>query len=209
VSRSLRRVVTSLIDDDVLVLTIPVPPAVTGMARGLYVLTQERLQILLEAVPAMAFSMGVIGEGQEVASDSRGIILQTVIDQLRINRPGTQFLFSSPTVSNPVVFEHMFDLTSVDRVEEFEAPVAQNLIFLDTDPNMRDEVGVRARIGDQDETLGTVTLDHELSDKRQTLAYLSWHFGRNDQNLVYVGSPAACETVANMISELIVEESGS
>jgi DEAD/DEAH box helicase len=203
VSRSLRRVVASLTDNDILVLTIPVPPSQTGMTRGLYVLTQERLQILFEAAPTIAFSMVVVDEAQTVSSDSRGIILQTVIDQLRRNSPEAQFLFSSPGVSNPQVFELMFDLSGVERVQEFETPVAQNVIFLDSDPTVRDEVKVRARIRDRIEPIGSVKLDDELTDQRQTLAYLSWHFGREDQNLVYVGSPAACEVVANMISDLI------
>jgi hypothetical protein len=41
-----------------------------------------------------------------------------------------------------------------------------------------------------------------LLEPKQSLAYLSWYFGRDDQNLVYVGSQAACEEVAAMIADL-------
>jgi replicative superfamily II helicase len=206
VSRSIRRVISEITEEDILVLAIPVPPSRTGMAKGIYVLTQERLQILLESAPTIAFSMVVIDEAQMVASEDRGILLQTVIDRLRINSPHAQFLFSSPGVSNPQVFEMMFDLSGVERVVEYESPVTQNMILLDTSSRTPDEVTIRARIVDQVESIGTAELGTELTTPPQTLAYLSWHFGQNDQNLVYVGSPAACEVVANMISDLIAQD---
>jgi hypothetical protein len=202
VSTSLKGLVRSLTEDEVPVLTIPLPPKTNSITRALYVLTQERLQILLETEPKTAFSLVIVDEAQTVAADSRGIILQTVIDQLRENSSKTQFLFSSPTASNPTVFEFLFDLAHVERVDEFEMPVAQNLIFLDTDRVRHDQVTVHARIQTQNERIGTVQVATSLLDMKQSLAYLSWHFGRDDQNLVYVGSPAACEDVAAMIADL-------
>lgn len=202
VSSSLKGLVRSLTKENVPVLTIPLPPKANGILRGLYVLTQERLQILLETEPRTMFSMVVVDEAQTVSADSRGIILQTVIDQLRETSPNTQFLFSSPTASNPAVFEFLFDLTAVEQVDEYETPVAQNLVFLDTDLVQRDQVTVHARIRERKERLGTVVVGTSLLEPKQKLAYLSWHFGRDDQNLVYAGSPAACEDVAAMIADL-------
>ena len=202
VSTALKALVRSLTKDDIPVLTIPLPPKANKITRGLYVLTQERLQILLETEPKTEFSLVVVDEAQTVSSDSRGIILQTVIDQLRANGDKTQFLFSTPTASNPSIFEYLFDLTGVERVDEFETPVAQNLVFLDTDLVKRDQVTVHARIREKKELLGTVAVGTSLFDPKQSLAYLSWYFGREDQNLVYAGSPAACEDVAAMIADL-------
>jgi len=202
VSASLRSIGRELTGEAIPVLTIPVSPADAAIRSGLYVLTQERLQILLEVAPAMKFGMVVVDEAQTVASDSRGVILQTVIDHLRLASEETQFLFSTPTVSNPTVFDGLFGFAATEQIDEVESPVAQNLIFLDTDPVIRDVVNISARIADVREQLGSAQIGIELLRPPQTLAALSWHFGREDQSLVYVGSQAASEEVAGMISQL-------
>jgi superfamily II DNA/RNA helicase len=202
VSVSLRAIGRELTGEEFPVLTIPQSPEEAGIDSGLYVLTQERLQILIEVAPTISFSMVVVDEAQTVAADSRGIILQTVIDQLRRSNPETQFLFSSPTVANPQVFDGLFGLVQTEKIDEAESPVAQNLIFLDTDPTIPDLVHVEARILSQREPIGPAQVPIELLAPAQTLAALSWHFGREDQSLVYVGSQAASEEVASMISQL-------
>ncbi len=202
VSASLRAIGRELTGDDIAVLTIPLSPTEAGFHSGIYVLTQERLQILMEAAPTMAFSMVVVDEAQTVAADSRGVILQTVIDQLRRVSSETQFLFSTPTVSNPTVFDGLFGFAATEQIDEVESPVAQNLIFLDGDAVVLDLVRIGARISDVREALGSVRIGIDLLQPAQTLATMSWHFGREDQSLVYVGSQAASEEVAGMISQL-------
>ena len=202
VSTSLRRIGRQLTGREFSIMTIPQSPAEGGIKSGIYVLTQERLQILFETVPDVSFSLVVVDEAQTVASDSRGIILQTVLDRLRQSNPETQFLFSSPTVANPDVFSSLFGIALAEQIDEVESPVAQNLIFLNVDPTIRTLVHIEARLLDRRETIGSTRVGIELLAPAQRLAALSWHFGREDQNLVYVGSQAASEEVAGMISEL-------
>jgi hypothetical protein len=197
----MREITRELSGQEATVLTIPQTPADASIESGIYVLTQERLQILLELAPNLKFSLVVVDEAQTLAGDSRGIILQTVIDELRRRAPDTQFLFSAPSAANPEVFEGLFGISGTAPIEEEESPVAQNLIFLDTDTTILDLVHVHARIRDQREALGTTRIGIQLLQPAQTLATLGWHFGRDDQNLVYVGSQAASEDVASMISQ--------
>jgi replicative superfamily II helicase len=203
VSVAIRGFLDELGGKDIPVLTIPQTPEDTRMESGIYVLTQERLQILLETDPAIRFSLVVVDEAQTMASDSRGVILQTVIDQLRERLPETQFLFSSPPVSNPDLFGSMFGLGGVPPpIEELETPVAQNIIYLTTSDTNRDQVKIEAVIANERIAIGTARTGVEMLQRPQTLATLSWYFGREDQSLVYVGSQAAAEEVASFIAQL-------
>jgi hypothetical protein len=206
VSAAVRDILDELGGRDVPVLTIPQAPTDAGMASGIYVLTQERLQILLETAPTIDFSLVVVDEAQTMAADSRGIILQTVIDLLRERHPETQFLFSSPPVANPDLFSSMFGLNGSPPIEETETPVAQNLIYLSTDKTIHDVVNVEAIIANERVTLGTARTGIEMFQRPQTLAAMSWYFGREDQNLVYVGSQAAAEGVASFIAQFRAPE---
>jgi DEAD/DEAH box helicase len=149
VSVAIHDVLDELGARDVPVLTIPQTPTDAGMESGIYVLTQERLQILLEAAPDIRFSLVVVDEAQTMAAESRGIILQTVIDQLRAGHPETQFLFSSPPVTNPDLFGTMFGLSGTTPIEENETPVAQNLIYLSTDNTVLDLVKVEGVVANE------------------------------------------------------------
>ncbi len=200
VSTALRGIAHELTGAEPQVVTVPVGPEDAGMRSGIYVLTQERLQILLELAPSIRFGMVVVDEAQTIASDSRGIILHTVIDRLSAAGP-TQFLFSSPTAANPQVFAGLFGLEGAQQIDEAESPVAQNLVFLDADTTFRRLVRIEAWIRGTREAVGTAFVGMDLLQAPQTLAALSWHFGREDQNLVYVGSQAAAEDVASMISQ--------
>jgi hypothetical protein len=206
VSVAIRDFLDELGGRDVPVLTIPQAPADTGMESGIYVLTQERLQILLEVAPAIRFSLVVVDEAQTMSSGSRGIILQTVIDQLRERLPEAQFLFSSPPVANPDLFGTVFGLRGTTTLEENETPVAQNIIYLTTSDTIRDQVKIEAVIANDRIALGTARTGVEMLQRPQTLAALSWYFGREDQNLVYVGSQAAAEDVASLIAQFRAPE---
>lgn len=209
VSAAIRNFLDELGGNEVPVFTVPQapqPPTKTGTNAFIYILTQERLQILLEAAPEIHFSLVVVDEAQTISSSSRGIILQTVIDRLRESHPGTQFLFSSPPVANSELFSSMFGLKRTTPIEENETPVAQNIVYLTTNDTIRDLVEIDAVIANERVALGKVKTGIEMLMRPQTLAALSWFFGRKDQNLIYVGSQAAAEDVASLIAQFRAPE---
>ncbi|MBW3569498.1 MAG: DEAD/DEAH box helicase [Gemmatimonadetes bacterium] len=187
------------------VSTIPIPPSDLGKASGVYILTQERLHILLESGADVPFRIVVVDEAQMVGEGARGVILQTVIERLRTNAPEAQMFFGSPQTANPAIFGRLFDLPALEIVTELESPVAQNLIFLDTDPLLINQVAVSAIIGSRQERLGTIVMDQGLYDRDQTLAYLSWVFGRDEKSLVYARGQANCEDIADKLVQLAKE----
>ncbi len=200
VSASLSELVKELGGDNIAVATIPAAPDVLGKTSGIYVLTQERLQMLLEAEASIDFRLAIIDEAQMVAEGARGVILQSVVERLRARVPSIQLLFGSPQTNNPQVFQHLFDIEEAEVIREQESPVAQNLIFIDRSTNRTHEVVVSVLIGNERKTLGRVVLERLLGQSDKALAHISWIFGRSEKSLVYAGGPARCEKIA---SELI------
>jgi DEAD/DEAH box helicase len=207
VSSNLIELIRRLEVTDLSVITIPVVPSELGASAGIYVLTQERLQILLEAGEAITFRLAIIDEAQMVAEGARGVILQSVVERLRAGSPNLQFLFGSPQTRNPGAFKDIFRFAKFETVSESESPVAQNLVFVDTDPIRTDQVTVSGLINNEKRILGTVVLERALHDPEQTLAYLSWTFGANEKSLVYAGGQARCESIANKLLQLAHESS--
>lgn len=185
------------------VVTIPIPPSQIGVDQGLYVLTQERLQTLFESGEEINFEVAVIDEAQGIADGARGVVLQTVIEQLRRRSPNIQLLFGSPQTRNPEIFQEMFNLERLTTMKELESPVAQSLILASTDTRRRNIVKLAALVDSTQFNIGEVDAGINLSPGQpQALATIAWTLGRNQRNLVYAGGPAACEELADMLSQL-------
>jgi len=185
------------------VFTIPVSPVDLNASAGIYVLTQERLQLLLEAAPSLTFSLVIVDEAQLVADGGRGVILEVVVAKLRSRLSEIQFLFGSPQTKNPEVFQSIFGLPSLTVIQEFETPVAQNLIFVDTDSIMLNEITISALLNNTKIELSKLNFPLALYDDDQRLASISWHLGKNQKNIVYAGGQARCEIVANQLVQLV------
>lgn len=184
------------------VFTIPVPPTEMNAQEGIFVLTQERLQLLLEADPKVAFALAIVDEAQILADGGRGVILEVVIEKLKERRPGIQFLFGSPQTKNPAVFQTTFALPKLNVVEEKETPVAQNFIFVDTDPISLDDIGLFIQLDGNRRRVSRMKLPTSLYDANQKLSNISWYIGRGQKSLVYAGGQARCEVIANQLAQL-------
>ena len=182
--------------------TIPLPPAELRSKKVLYVLTQERLQILKESKKDIYFDLVIVDESQMLSEDSRGIVLQTVVEKILSTSPKTQIMFAVPLAKNPDIFPRYFKLSDARTINEQRCPVAQNLVFLDVDDIRPDEITLKALINGKFKELGHKDLAVELYDPKSTLAYLSWEFGKGNKNIVYAGGQALCEDIASKITEL-------
>jgi superfamily II DNA/RNA helicase len=202
ISASILRLIKELNSDNLAVSTIPITPHELDKSSGVYILTQERLQMLLEAENHINFQLVIIDEAQMVSEDARGVILQSVIERVHSITPDIQFLFGSPQTHNPEIFRDLFDLENAELVTERESPVAQNLIFIDRVSRHPREVVISAYIGSERSTLGRLEFEQALRGNDDTFAYLSWIFGRNEKSLVYAGGPARCEKLANKLVQL-------
>lgn len=191
---------TKLLANDILISTIPQPPSELGMMKGVFILTQERTHALLEADRTLKFDIVVVDEAQTIGTGARGILLQVVMEELLRRNPRSRFFFGSPFSRNPEHFNYLFD-SPLTNVKEVASPVSQNLICADVDPQHPSRLHLSLCSEEGTMPLTTLTLDRELRGDEPTFAYISFLFGKNSKNLVYSGSPAKCEDVADKLRQ--------
>ncbi|MBL7688387.1 MAG: DEAD/DEAH box helicase [Bdellovibrionaceae bacterium] len=195
---------------DFSILSTPASPADLGVPGGLFVLTQERLQTLLEADPALLFRMVVVDEAQMISDSDRGILLQTAIEKVRSRSASTRCLFGCPFIRNPELFRHVFReaIASANFIDEDYSPVSQNVVFLATDSSARQSVKFSTFISGGELFVGSRHFSSEpsfdLSDANNRLAFLAWKVGGTDPSIIYAGGPARCEDIAATLADLKV-----
>jgi hypothetical protein len=101
--------------------------------KKVFVLTQERLQEML-ANNELSFKVDlvVVDEAQQIAYDSRGIVIEDAVMELLRKDPSIQKVFVSPYVSNLDKFAKVFSLES-NRFQTpltRRSPVAQNFFMV-------------------------------------------------------------------------------
>lgn len=209
VSSSIDGIISNLGETKAITLTIPIPTSEVYADKIIYVLTQERLQLLMETEIDDSFDLLIVDESQIIADESRGIVLQTVVEKVLGNWPDIQVMFASPSTENPEILPVTFEIETVVTINERECPVAQNLILLDITDERPNEVDISAVPHEGEKrTLGTVQIPVSLYRQDDMLAYLTWAFGKDEKNLVYASTPSNCETVASKIGQLIGSRGG-
>lgn len=193
--------------EDIEILTVPLfePDAGKRASRTLYVLTQERFQILLDSHPTLSVDILVIDEAQMIGDDSRGVILHTVIDRILRTNLKAHVHFGSPNTKNPEIFPRLFQIADPVVVQSRESPVVQNLIVLRTDAIFRNRVTAGHILNDKERLIGTVNLEAEMVGFEQTLARIAHHFSFGNASLVYANGPAECEQIASLLISITME----
>jgi superfamily II DNA/RNA helicase len=99
----------------------------------LFVLTPERFLSYLSQSNNPKISYLFIDEAHKLAAekDARSITAYSAISRALRQNPNLNLYFSSPNVSNPEVFLKLFKKDQTFQYKTIEAPVAQNLFFID------------------------------------------------------------------------------
>jgi superfamily II DNA/RNA helicase len=116
---------------------VPVRSAPFGLSKeevpqgAVYVLTQERLMTLLSSDSQAWISTLIVDEAHNVQDDSRGVILQTVIERVAKRFPNAEIHFASPLSKNPELLLHIIGRPSdQSTMVEAQSPVSQNVILV-------------------------------------------------------------------------------
>ena len=200
----LRELIQSLKIPAEIIHVTEVPKDYSDIDRSIiYVLTQERAQLLLAANAAI--NLTIVDEAQNIADGARGVILQTVIEKIVECNDNAQFIFAMPFVKNPEVFLSIFNLgDDFQIIPSAESPVRQNLfnIIVNTQDSHNVKVEHIMESGNR-EYLCDIPIEYELVDEGRYLAILSVFFGRDHNNIVYGAEPSKCEKIASAIVQLL------
>ncbi|MGX1703410.1 DEAD/DEAH box helicase [Microbacterium sp. NPDC055357] len=186
------------------VTTMPWDTRVEEKPHEVYVLTQERLHILLRKQPDMSFDLLFVDEAQKLNDGARGVLLQRTLDEAA-RRGEPKIIFASPLTSNPELLVAGVRGTSTAFVSE-TVTVNQTLIHVNQRryrPTTWDMValvdGERIAIGEFDLSARPTSLRKRLS--LVTVALGSQHSG----NVVYANGAAEAELVAGQICDALIE----
>lgn len=107
-----------------------------GGPRAIFVLTQERMHLLANAIGgAFKVDLLVVDEAHKIGDNQRGVILQDAIERASRSNPTLKLVFISPATQNPQ--ELLADAPEGARTVSFESDVPtvlQNLIVAEQVP---------------------------------------------------------------------------
>jgi replicative superfamily II helicase len=181
------------------VITVPIRSDIAVPPEALFVMTQERVDLTLQAHPDLAADLAIVDEAHSISDGSRGILLQTVIEELLLRNAQTQVLFASPTTRNLDLYERLFGV-SVNRRRSREPTVSQNFLLVKTNyPNPK-SVTVETSTHS---AVGQLSADFKLATRLERLAHVPFLLGHGHSNLIYANGADEAEEIAIRLSETL------
>lgn len=181
-------------------ITTPVPEDSELPDRGIYILTQERLQLLHTAHSYLQFQLMLVDEAQSIADGPRGVLLYAVVKEALRRNEGMQLLFAGPNLGSPEKIARLFRPLG-EAIKTTEAAVVQNIFFVDSIRGKPKAAQLSLLSDVKKVELGDVLVDQRLTDHRSKLVQIALRLGEKGQNLIYAGGPAECEKIAFGLSD--------
>lgn len=199
VSRDLRRLLAVRYNDgqSIDVVTVPVESGISLPRRAVYVMTQERLQLMLAQHPAFRTDIIIVDEAHSIAEGSRGILLHWVLEELLGRAPQSQLLFASPGIRNLDVFGRLLGLSDVEPMPSREATVGQNFLTVRIEDPQAGTIALYLRErGMQPAMIARRELGLRTVTRAEKLVNTATAFGIGSINIVYANGPGDSEDIA-------------
>lgn len=171
----------------------------------IFVLTQERLSTLLSTVASdVTFDLLVVDEAQNIADDSRGMILQDCLERIAERSNKTQVILLAPGAIGMPEVAKTLGITDLVSLSTQLSPVQQNRIVLTKVPRKPRELAlaVIGREGARHE-LGKIELAESLNEAKSRLALVAVELGGDGGSLLYETGPREAEKAAGCVVELL------
>ncbi|MDG7006660.1 MAG: DEAD/DEAH box helicase [Nitrososphaerota archaeon] len=188
---------------------------VSAAKKKVFVLTQERLQdMIANQIIDFPVDLLVVDEAQQVANDSRGIVIEDAVVELVRSQPKMQKVFVSPYVTNPEKFRSIFGLGTeeLQTARTKKSPVGQNIIFVTFRKEGRGStfvtdasVLVRELRRNGEAEFLTLVYDKKLTEfTPSAFRYKAWVAQKviagQEPTLIYCNRPSDCRKVADEIA---------
>jgi hypothetical protein len=190
------------------IVTVPTEADEELSDSAIYVMTQERIQLMLNAHPEFRVDTLIIDEAQSIADGARGVLLHWVIDDLIARNPATQVLFASPTIRNLDVFGRLFGLDDIVEFPSIEPTVAQNFLVVTVESATKGQIAIYTA-GDGSRNLARVAglqLDQTIASRIDKLVHVPLALGRGHSNIIYANGAADAESIAIQLAEMLSEQ---
>ncbi|MFT9025341.1 DEAD/DEAH box helicase [Acetobacter indonesiensis] len=189
------------------IVTVPLDGDQPLPKRAIFVMTQERTQLMLAAHPEMSAGIVIVDEAHSIADQGRGILLQWVVDDLLRRRTDAQLLFASPGIRNLDVFGLTFGLDSVETLPSTEPTVAQNFLIVRVTSSRQGEFSVSSiEPGGEEALIGEFAIGQTIASKKERLVRISAALGKGAPTIVYANGAAEAEDLAIQLSDLFADQ---
>lgn len=173
--------------------------------KQIYVLTQERLSVLLAAgIGDLVFDIIVVDEAQNIGDEARGMILQDCLERVAAQSPGTKVILLAPGAEGMPAVAKSFGVTDLVSLSTRLSPVQQNRIVLSKvyRKPLELKMALMGRNGVR-RTLGTVRMERSLGTKSSRLAVVAVELGGDDGSLLYETGPREAEKTAALVADML------
>lgn len=187
------------------VRTVPVIEERSEHKGMVYVLTQERLNTLLNEDEIYLDTI-FIDEAQEI-QNNRGVVLQNTLELLLHRFSDINLFFASPLIENPNYFNELLELNFDENyfVEEV-SPVGQNIIFLSEIKGKAKQAKIDILNNDKNVDLGYLNLDFKFRDNGKIIDFAESITKDDELTLIYCNDPYSTEQKALKMFEKIENE---
>lgn len=189
------------VGNELRVTTVPVLDP-ENRPKQIYVLTQERAQLLLSAVDVSGLiDLVIIDEAQSIGDDSRGMILQDAVEKVHAGNPSARFLFLAPGASGFGLVGDSVGLSALHVKETGLSPVVQNRISVRFPIQNEHLVELDLVTPERLEHIGSYTFERgfALPDDAK-LAAVAEEFGSSGRSLVYATGAKNAEDLTSLIA---------
>ena len=196
-------------DSQIRTTTIPVPDPL-GRQKQIYVLTQERVQVLLPSLPIdLQIDLVIVDEAQSLSDAGRGMILQDCLERLQRTFKSNRFLFLAPGVSGLDSIKEAIGLESIDVEPTMVSPVVQNRISVTLDPLNEHRLVLALLRKDGREPIASLTYERgfALNSDTARLAAVALELGTGGKSLVYATGAVKAEELAIVLASSREESS--
>lgn len=191
------------------IISLPLKSHFTETAEAskklIFVLTQERLHILANAIgDDFHVDILIVDEAHKVGDRLRGVLLQDAIERVVRGNAQTQIIFVSPATQNPAeLLADAPDGAARTSINSDTPTVIQNVILASQAPRKPTQWALTLRSDLMDLPLGTLQLPARPTSLRKRLAFIAAAVAPESGTLVYANGAAEAEEIALLISQLI------
>ncbi len=189
------------ISDQLRITTVPVPDP-EHRPKQIFVLTQERAQLLLSAIDIRGvIDLVIVDEAQAIGDDSRGMILQDSVEKVRRANPNARFLFLAPGASGFHLVGDSVGLSGLHVKETGLSPVVQNRISVRFPIENEHLVHLDLVTPKRLEPIGSYTFQRGFAlSEDAKLAAVAEEFGASGRSLVYATGAKNAEDLTSLIA---------
>ncbi|PHR60969.1 MAG: DEAD/DEAH box helicase [Robiginitomaculum sp.] len=200
VERDLRSLLSPKFKDQINITTLPVHYA-QGKKHNIFIFTQERFHLyLFHQDVAKEADLIILDEAHKISDDTRGVLLQQVLELASQKFSSAKFLFASPSTENPETFLKFAQEGSSSKAIMGRTPtVNQNLYWLTQAYLKPKKWNIEYLLDGEPIGIGSIELEDKPSIS-QKLPFLALELGKLEGgNVVYVNGAADAENCADMI----------